>query len=698
MSHTEILAPVGGKETLVAAVRAGADAVYLGAEEFNARRNAQNFNNDELKQAIEYCRLNGVKCYLALNTLIKDAEMQKALELVNRVWQYGIDAIIVQDIGLANLIHKAFPNLALHASTQLSVHSPSALSFLKEMGFKRVVVAREMSKAELEQFCKTAKLLNIEVEVFVHGALCMCLSGQCYFSAYLGGRSANRGLCAGTCRLPFMAKGGTGYDLSLKDLSLIPYFDELEKMGVASFKIEGRMKRPEYVATAVSAAKQMVDKNKVDDEINLLLEQVFSRGGFTDGYYKSNLGKAMFGIRSDYDKQLSAQNISKTHELYRHERQRLCLDMSITLKCGQPSRLIVKCGNIEVGVNGPEPETALNRPITEQTLGESLSKLGGTCYYLGKTEFDIEPNISLPISAINNLRKAAINALNEKRLVINGRKGIESTNIIFKKSNINKSAGCFVRFANLLQCFAVEGLLSKLNGYSLPLSKLEQGLKNKEITLNQRTALVNAVVEIPRGMFSEQNVKKSLEFIKKSGIDTAFCSNLAAVYLAKELGFKVIGGFGLNLFNSKALSKADEAGISASVISPELSLGEIQALCPPNEFNIFSFCYGRQPLMLTRNCPVKNGAGCKAKGDVCYLTDRKNARFPVVCGDCCVEILNSKITALSPPLKFANGCGSYLYFTLETPLEAKEVILSYLTSKEIRGSNYTGALSKTGVK
>ena len=284
MPNTEILAPVGGTESLIAAVRAGADAVYLGAEEFNARRNAQNFNDNDLKQAIEYCRLNSVKCYLTLNTLIKDTEMQNALQLVNRVWQYGIDAVIVQDIGLALEIHRLFPNLALHASTQMSVHSPSALLPLKQMGFKRVVVAREMSGAELKEFCKAAKALDIEVEVFVHGALCMCLSGQCYFSAYLGGRSANRGLCAGTCRLPFMAKGGTGYDLSLKDLSLIPYLGELEKMGVTSFKIEGRMKRPEYVATAVAAAKQMVQNGTVDDEIDRLLEKVFSRDGFTDGY------------------------------------------------------------------------------------------------------------------------------------------------------------------------------------------------------------------------------------------------------------------------------------------------------------------------------------------------------------------------------------------------------------------------------
>lgn len=697
MPNTEILAPVGGNESLIAAVRAGADAVYLGAEEFNARRNAQNFNDNDLKQAIEYCRLNSVKCYLTLNTLIKDTEMQNALQLVNRVWQYGIDAVIVQDIGLALEIHRLFPNLALHASTQMSVHSPSALLPLKQMGFKRVVVAREMSGAELKEFCKAAKALDIEVEVFVHGALCMCLSGQCYFSAYLGGRSANRGLCAGTCRLPFMAKGGTGYDLSLKDLSLIPYLGELEKMGVTSFKIEGRMKRPEYVATAVAAAKQMVQNGTVDDEIDRLLEKVFSRDGFTDGYYKATLGKAMFGVRSDYDKQLSAQNISKTHELYRRERQRLRLNMSITLKKGKPSALKVECNGISASVEGVMPEQALNRPINEQIVGDALSKLGGTCYYLGEAEFDIEPDISLPISAINNLRKAAITALDKKRLEI-GRSVVQITPVTLNGADKNKSAGSFVRFANLMQCFAADELLDSLSGYSLPLNILVSALKNKELTKRQGLILKNSVVEIPRSMFNEQKVINDLKLVKNSGVKKAVCSNLAAVSLAQSQGFEMMGGFGLNLFNSFAIERAKKLGLSSAVISTELSLSEINNLCPPEDFNVFSFCYGRQPLMLTRNCPVKNGVGCTGKGDGCHLTDRKNTDFPVICGDGCSEVLNSKITAISPTLNQRSGCGSYLYLTLESPNEAKEVILKFLNSNDIGGYDYTGALSKTGVK
>lgn len=695
MPNTEILAPVGGMESLIAAVRAGADAVYMGAQDFNARRNAQNFNNDELKSAVEYCRLNGVKCYLALNTLIKDAEMQAALDLVNRVWQYGIDAIIVQDLGLAAQIHKNFPHLALHASTQLSVHSPSALNTLKQLGFKRVVVAREMSKPELEQFCKKAKELGVEVEVFVHGALCMCISGQCYFSAYLGGRSANRGLCAGTCRLPFMANGGTGYDLSLKDLSLIPHLETLKKMGVASFKIEGRMKRPEYVATAVTAAKQMVDKNVVDEDITQLLEKVFSRGGFTDGYYNMSLGRNMFGVRTEQDKELSKQNISKTHELYRRERQRLRLDINFTLKSGMPSQITAKCNGITVTINGQEPEVAVNRPITASDISAALSKLGGTCYYLGETNFNIDDNITLPISAINNLRKQAVESLNQKRLEIS-RPEVCDLNISITPAN-NKPAGCFVRFANLNQCFAVQNLLDNLSGYSLPLNVVTAALKNNNLTNDQTTVIKNAAVEIPRSTFNEADVKKLLDLARKHGVKVAVCSNLAAVNMAVQYGFEVMGGFGLNLFNSSALFKANKMGVTSSVLSSELSTFEIKALCPPSGFKTFLFSYGRSPLMLTRNCPVKNGKGCKNKDQGCYLTDRKSTTFPVICGNECSEILNSKITALSPSLDFKNGCGSYLYFTLENPSDVKDVILSYLNSNEISGADYTRGLSKTGV-
>ena len=311
---TEVLSPVGSWEMLTAAVRSGANAVFFGAKDFSARRNAQNFTLEEIKQVVEYCHIRSVKAYLTLNILIKDNELEQAFNLAKTAYNYGIDGIIIQDLGLARILKQYLPNLTLHASTQMSVHSPSALPVLKSLGFRRVVVAREMSLADLKEFCTAAKEYDIEVEAFVHGALCMCLSGQCLLSAVLGSRSGNRGLCAGPCRLPFKAKGGTGYDLSLKDLSLIEYLNELKNIGVCSFKIEGRMRRPEYVAAATTACRRALDNGVLEVEISKMLSDVFSRSGFTDGYYANNLGKNMFGIRTKDDVNLSAAIIPQIHE------------------------------------------------------------------------------------------------------------------------------------------------------------------------------------------------------------------------------------------------------------------------------------------------------------------------------------------------------------------------------------------------
>lgn len=694
-SKPEILAPVGSREALTAAVRAGADAVYFGSEQFNARRNADNFSKDTIKEAIDYCRLNGVKCYLTLNTLIKDGELKSALDLVDCVWQCGIDAVIVQDLGLALVLHKSFPKLNLHASTQLSIHSPAALPLLKEMGFTRVVTAREMSRKELTAFCKKAAELEIEVETFIHGALCMCLSGQCYFSAYLGGRSANRGLCAGTCRLPFSAKGGTGYDLSLKDLSLIPYLNELALMGVSSFKIEGRMKRPEYVACSVHAVRQMVDKGFVDPDISELLVKVFSRDGFTDGYYTQSLGSKMFGIRSEQDKQLSGEAISKIHELYRRERQRLPLLMDFTLKKGEPAVLKAECNGVSVTVTGAIPEQAVNRPLNEERVSEALSKLGGTCYYAENITHRLEEGLMLPASALNSLRKSAVEKLNAARIC--RRQKAEFSADLGSKAAKRSIKGFFARFATLEQCFASAEQLPYLGGYSLPAEILASALQNPELTKSKRDILTNSSAELARGAAEDNAAENILTTLKEEGITSAVCSNLAALNTARETGLCLIGGFGLNLFNSLSLESAKKAGVLKTVISPELSLGEIDRLNVPDGLEALALCYGRQPLMLTRNCPVKNGVGCKGKKAYCELTDRKNRRFPVVCRNGFCEILNCKTTDISDCLDKLSVDTGYLYFTTEAPEKVNEIISEFRLSKAHSGADFTRGLFKSGV-
>ena len=386
MNKTEILAPAGSMESVVAAVRSGADAVYIGAKEFSARASAENFSIDEIEQAAAYCHQRNVKVYLTLNTLIFDSEMKDALTLCQKAYKAGIDAVIVQDLGLASLIKQSMPRLSLHASTQLSVHTPSGAQALKELGFSRVVLARELSYAEIKEI---ADSVEIELEVFVHGALCMSVSGQCYFSAMLGSRSGNRGRCAQPCRLPFKLKGGNGYALSLKDSSLIPYLKELEKMGVTSAKIEGRMKRPEYVSAAVRACREGLDDGKVSEKTGENLRGVFSRTGFTDGYYKGKRDKNLFGYRLKEDVTAATEKLlSQIRNTYKDELKTVGISMKLSVKCGELAELKVSDGVNTVTVySETQAEIAKSSPLLLESAEKSLSKTGGTPYFLDKLDF-----------------------------------------------------------------------------------------------------------------------------------------------------------------------------------------------------------------------------------------------------------------------------------------------------------------------
>lgn len=692
----EILAPVGGMESLIAAVRSGADAVYFGSQQFNARRNADNFNDLELKEAISYCNLNEVKCYLTLNTLIKDTEFESAVSLAAMAMSFGIDGVIVQDLGLAAELHCLLPDLPLHASTQLSVHSPAALPILKKMGFKRVVTAREMSECELFEFCKKAAELEIEVETFIHGALCMCLSGQCYFSAFLGGRSANRGLCAGTCRLPFSAKQGTGYDLSLKDLSLVSHLKSLEKMGIASLKIEGRMKRPEYVACSVNAVRQALDEGSIDEKNAALLEQVFSRNGFTDGYFTEKLGRNMFGVRSEQEKALSNDALSQIHSLYRRERQKLPLKFSISIKANTPCKLSVFYKDYHASVTGDIPQIAINKPLDEERVKECLKKLGGTCYFAQDILVNIENGLMLPISAINNIKKLVIEKLNSIRSIQNSPLPPKLTAITERNTSILN--GFFARFANVKQMLAAKNHLLNLKGYSLPAEDIISLVGSDDCSVDLKAMCLNAAAELPRATFNDSLTEKTLYKLKELGVKTVICSNIASFNLAKQNNFNIIGGFGLNIFNSYSLKYISSCGVDSIVISPELTFNEIAQFGYEKSLKLLSICYGRQPLMLTRNCPVKNGIGCKGKSDYCELTDRKNNKFPVICKNGFCEILNTKTTNISDSLDALKVDLGYLYFTIETPSEAEQVINDFLSGTPRRSCDFTRALYKSGVQ
>ena len=680
MQKVEILAPVGNTEMLTAAVRSGADAVYLGLEDFNARRNAENFTIESLKDAVAFCHVRGVKVYLTLNIMLSDSETENAVKQTVAAANCGIDGVITADIGFATLLHKVLPSLSIHASTQMTVHSPSAIKPLKEMGFSRVVVSREMSKTELIDFCREAKKQDMEVEVFVHGALCMCMSGQCLLSAQLGGRSGNRGLCAGPCRLPFSAVGGENYDLSLKDLSLVPYLNELKSMGVASFKIEGRMKRPEYVAAATAVCRMMLDEGRVDAGINSALSAVFSRSGFTDGYYKGKLGRDMFGIRTKDDVIASDDAFSTLHELYRNERQSVQINGEIVITENTPSALTVTDGANTVTVYGDIPEKAINRPLDKDAVSDRISKTGGTPYYFESFKINLDDGLILRASSLNALRRDALDKLSSLRAKT---EEFLPDYSYFGKGENKKNSGIktYIRIDNASQ---LTEALKSADTLIVP----------TDINLEELEGYNNLAVELPRGISDEQKIKDRLISFKEKGIDTAFCSTLAVGELAKGAGMNTVANFGFNVYSSYTANYHKEQGAKAVVLSSEILLKDAAKISADIDKGIIA--YGRLPLMLTRNCPVKNKiscAECKRSGS---LTDRKNEKFPVMCRNGYSELYNSKVIWLADRQdELRNIDFQILYFTDETKEQIESVIKAYRNGEKpttdfTRGMYYRG--------
>ena len=683
MSRFEVLSPVGNGEMLTAACRAGADAVYLGAKDFSARRNAENFDDNGLHEAIKYCHIRGVKVYLTLNIQIKDSELSAAVDLARRAYNYGIDGVIIADLGLAAVLHKSIPALHLHASTQMTVHSPAALNILKNAGFTRVVAAREMSRGELTELCKRARELNIEVEVFVHGALCMSVSGQCLLSAFLGSRSGNRGLCAGPCRLPFTAKGGTGYDLSLKDLSLLPHIKELCKMGVTSFKIEGRMKRPEYVAAATAACRAALDSGSVPDDLESTLKNVFSRSGFTDGYYVNQLGRNMFGIRTKEDVTAADKAFPKIHELYRAERRTVKIGAEITVKKDMPVMLTLNDGENRVTVNGEIPKPAQSRPITGEGLKAGLDKFGSTPYILEKFSADCGEGLFVSAAELNSIRRKAVGLLDKKRGEV--RREESRAVYILPSCTENKTTApkIYARFEDISQ---IPECLSGIDAVIFPLEK------DFDINIDG----VELIADIPRGIISEDLIRQRLRIFKNKGFKTAVCGNLSAVQLAKEENFKIIAGTGLNVLNSESAAAVSELGAERVILSNEITLKDAAMLNSPVPHGILA--YGNIPLMLFKNCPLKNGrrcADCDKKGSI---TDRKNTEFPVRCRMGFSELLNSVPVWLADRREDLKAVDfAVLYFTNEPPERVRDVIKAYQNgacadTEYTRGLFYRGTL------
>ena len=403
----EILAPCGGEDCLPAALNTGADAVYLGVTAFSARKNAKNFTFEQLDEALYQCRLSGVKVYVAMNTLIFDDELDEAVKTAGILYEKGIDALIVQDMGFVRRLKREVPGLTLHASTQMTVTSASGAEFARKQGFERVVLAREMSLREIEQVVRN---VDIETEVFVHGALCVCVSGQCLMSAMYGGRSGNRGMCAQPCRLDFSCDGRHNV-LSLKDLSIIEHLQELDRIGVTSAKIEGRMKRPEYVAAAVTACREALSGNAPNLE---QLRLVFSRSGFTQSYYDGSI-KDMQGIRTKDDVESSSAVLKEIRQLYDKPYKRHRVDIALEIHRDKPVAASVKCGGISFGYDGAVvPEIARNKPLTADDVCDRMRKMGGTVFEAGEITCSIDEGLIIPASEINRMRREIIDIITEK--------------------------------------------------------------------------------------------------------------------------------------------------------------------------------------------------------------------------------------------------------------------------------------------
>lgn len=685
MSNIEILAPAGSMESVMAAVKSGANAVYIGAQRFSARASAKNFSEYELEQAVKYCHARDVKVYLTVNTLVTDKEMPTALEIAEKACLLPIDAFIVQDVGFALLLQKMCPDIPVHGSTQMSVHTPSGAKLLYEQGFKRVVLSRELSEKEIADIKRACP---IELEVFVHGALCMCVSGQCYFSSVLGGRSGNRGQCAQPCRLPFSVKGGTGYDLSLKDMSHIKYIKALADMGITSAKIEGRMKRPEYVSCAVKSVKNHLESSN-NTESDELLKKVFSRSGFTDGYFTGKIGRNMFGIRQKEDVRSATEKLfSSIRNSYKNEIKtgEVSFDLNITID--KPAKL---SGRDEKGnqctIFGTAVEKAVKGGLSKEKAKTQLSKAGGTIFTVKDISCNIEDGAVLPIASLNAMRREALKALENKRAERNPYSVNNTTYVVLKYSSLNKDVP--------IRCvFEDTEIPEEFKSCQLIFIPLETKTEEIKRLINSGFSVG---VDIPPGMFGkESRIIELLKKAKESGVKHILISNLGAVKLCRDLDFVMHGSFRLNVMNSASLEYFENLGFEDIELSFELTVKQINSL--GGKIKRGALVYGRLPLMLTRNCPGKNSTlSCKECGGKSYLKDRKNLKFPYMCRMGCTQIFNSVPLYMGDKAKdFTNIDFKILRFTVENYVEKVEKLDKIREFDKLR-QEFTRGLYNKGV-
>ena len=688
MSKIEILAPVGNEEMLRAAVFSGADAVYLGFSGFNARTSANNFDADTLKDAVRFCHARGVAVHVALNTTVYGGELPALEAAIRAVAASGADAVICQDLAVATLIGRIAPQLPRHGSTQMSVHSLQGALELKELGFTRVVLARELSLPEVEHITKHC---GIETECFVHGALCMCVSGQCYMSAFLGGRSGNRGSCAGPCRLPFEAnalpegKPGRLHHLSLKDNSVIDKLDQLQALGVASAKIEGRLRTPEYVAAAVSACLAGREGRAYDRD---LLKNAFSRSGFTSGYLDGKIDGTMFGVRSEADAEQTKKTLPMLRELYRRERSRVPVKMKLEIEEGGEKLTVMDAdGNKAFAYGDAEPQPARTDPT--ESLHRSLAKTGGTPFAASAEDITVEMDGGpwfVPGSAVNELRREALDALLKKREVLRPWPTTDEHVPALPLRTLPSRRTLRARFENWEQ--VPERALDGIEYLILPIAQADRV---------PREWRAKTLLELPRVMFGrlEEDTARRISATQDAGFAGYEVSNIAHLRLCR--GLPMSGSFGLNITNQLAAQFYADNGLGSMLILPEVKDSDISTIAPTHDGRPVPtgvLVYGHMPLMVTRACPLQNIHDCAHCDKTGVLTDRKAKKFPVRCG------LGVRTIYNPVPIYMGDKPGALTvdygvaYFTLESREEAAQILDMIRTHAPFEGDFTRGLYFK----
>ena len=692
----EVLSPAGSSDALVAAVQNGADAVYLGYGSFNARMNAKNFTEEQLRGCVSYCHVRGVKVYLTLNTLVLDREFKALSQVILEANRAGVDAVLVQDLGVLQQVRELAPDMPIHASTQMAVHNLYGVKKAAELGITRVVLARELTRDQIAAICRESP---IEVEVFVHGALCMCHSGQCYLSAMIGRRSGNRGSCAQPCRMTYgYDRHENRYPLSLKDNCLLSYLQDLERMGVACIKIEGRMKRAEYVAIATKIYKDAVLGRPVTARQLRDLEKAFSRQGFTDGYFLGQKGPHMFGTRQEENQDRAL--FARTRATYENtEVQRVPVQVSARLRYGQPASLTVtdRQGNW-ASAQGDLPQQAINRPLLAQELVDRFGKTGGTPYYVENTQLEMDPGVTMPASALNALRRDALSRLSAVRGQVPQRRegkftqppvyGSHTGKPVFTVSvqSMSQLTGALLEF-----CPAV---------LYMPLWMLASG--DPVVQTFCQNLRVCAV--LPRVILEDEwnGIHRQLSQAKLLGVQEVLAGNIGMLDDLRRAGFQIRGDFGLNVFNSGTANYLYTQGLLSMTASFELTLPQIRDMSKPLPTELI--VYGRLPLMVTENCIIhERTEGCTCRSAQCNLVDRTGSRFPVVRdgSTCRSVVLNSRKLYWGDKLQELSVLGLWglrLSFTTENDQQVNAVLRDFMKGAAFDPGVCTRGLYVRGVE